>query len=105
MSSIATTSLSPSLDTATTSFEATTLPENVYLTSNLWIGLHDWGERTPSNGNGNGEMDSNWCQPNSPKAFMVIDDKGGEEHGLKLQLSKGEKKEKFKKTQFRVCLS
>ena len=54
MSSIATTSLSPSLDTATTSFEATTLPENAYLTSNLWIGLHDWGERTPSDGNGNG---------------------------------------------------
>ena len=52
-----------------------------------------------------GEMDSNWCQANSPKAFMVIDDKGGEEHELKLQLSKGEKKEKFKKTQFRVCLS
>ena len=45
MSSIATTSLNPSLDTATTSLEATTLPENAYLTSNLWVGLHDWGER------------------------------------------------------------
>ena len=52
MSSIATTSLSPSLDTATTSFEATTLPKNAYLTSNLWIGLHD--RRTLSDGNGNG---------------------------------------------------
>ena len=51
-------------------------------------------------------MDSDWCQVTSPRAFMVIDDKGGEEHGLKLQLSKGEKKEKSRrKTQFRVCLS
>ena len=33
MSSIATSSLNPSLDTATTSFEATTLPANAYLTS------------------------------------------------------------------------
>ena len=52
MSSIATTSLNPSLDTATTSLEATTLPENAYLTSNLWVGLHDWGDRTSSEGNG-----------------------------------------------------
>ena len=52
-----------------------------------------------------GVMDSDWRQATSPRAFMVIDDKGGEEHGLKLQLGKGEKKEKFKKTQFRVCLS
>ena len=33
MYSIATSSLNPSLDTATTSFEATTLPANAYLTS------------------------------------------------------------------------
>ena len=52
-----------------------------------------------------GEMNSNWCHATSPKAFIVIDDKGGEEHGLKLQLGKGERKEKFKKTQLRVCLS
>ena len=52
-----------------------------------------------------GEMDSNWCQANSPKAFMVIDDKGGEEHGLKLQLGKGKKKKNRRKSQFRVCLS
>jgi hypothetical protein len=58
MSSNATTSLNPWLDTATTSLEATTLPENAYLTSNLWIGLHDWGDRTPSDNNGNGGMDS-----------------------------------------------
>ena len=54
MSSIATTSLNPSLDTATTSFEVTTLPENAYLTSNLWIGIHDRRNRTPSDSNGNG---------------------------------------------------
>ena len=52
-----------------------------------------------------GVMGSDWRQATSPRVFMVIDDKGGEEHGLKLQLSKGEKKEKFKKTQFRVCMS
>ena len=39
MSSIATTSLSLSLDTTTTLFEATTLPKNAYLTSNLLIGI------------------------------------------------------------------
>ena len=53
MSSIAT-SLNSSLDTAITSLEATTLPENSYLTSNLWIGMHDWGDRTPSDATGNG---------------------------------------------------
>ena len=53
MSSIAT-SLNPSLDTATTSLEATTLPENAYLTSNIWIGLHDWTNRTPSDATVNG---------------------------------------------------
>ena len=52
MSSIAI--LTSSLDTATTSLEATTLPENAYLTSNLWIGMHDWGDRTPSDATGNG---------------------------------------------------
>ena len=31
-----------------------------------------------------GEMDSNRCQATSPKIFMVIDDKGGEEQELKL---------------------
>ena len=41
-----------------------------------------------------GEMDSNWCHATSPKAFIVIDDKGGEEeHGLKLQLGKRRKGE------------
>ena len=53
MSSIAT-FLNSSLDTATTSLEATTLPENAYLTSNLWIGMHDWGDRTPSDATSNG---------------------------------------------------
>ena len=54
MSSIATSSLNPSLDIATTSLEATTLPENAYLTSNLWIGMHDGGDRTPSDATDNG---------------------------------------------------
>ena len=54
MSSIATTSLNSSLDTATTSLEATALPENAYLTSNLWIGMHDGGDRTPSDATDNG---------------------------------------------------
>ena len=31
-----------------------------------------------------GDMDSDRREATSPKAFMVIDDKGGEEHGLKL---------------------
>ena len=53
MSSIAT-CINSSLDTATTSLQATTLPENSYLTSNLWIGMHDWGDRTPSDATGNG---------------------------------------------------
>jgi len=54
MSSIATSSLNPSLDITITSFEATTLPANAYLTSNIWIGLHDWTDRTPSDATGNG---------------------------------------------------
>ena len=54
MSSIATTSLNSSLDTATTSLEATALPENAYLTSNLWIGMHDGGDQTPSDATDNG---------------------------------------------------
>jgi len=52
MSSIAI--LTSSLDTATTSLEATTLPENSYLISNLWIGMHDWDDRTPSDATSNG---------------------------------------------------
>jgi len=33
-----------------------------------------------------GVMDNDWCQATSPRAFMVIDDKGGEEHGFGLKL-------------------
>ena len=51
-----------------------------------------------------GVMDSDCRQATSPRAFMVIDDKGGEEHGLKLQLGTGEKEKSRRKTQFRVCL-
>ena len=52
-----------------------------------------------------GVMNSDWRQATSPRAFMVIDKKGGEEHGLKLQLGKGKKKKNRRKSQFRVCLS
>ena len=40
-----------------------------------------------------GVMDSDWRQATSPKIFLVIDDKGGEEQGLNLQLGKGKKEE------------
>ena len=43
-----------------------------------------------------GEMDSDWRQATSPRAFMVIDDKVGEEHGLKLQLGTREKQKSRK---------
>jgi len=33
-----------------------------------------------------GVMDSDWRQATSLRAFMVIDDKGGEEHGFGLKL-------------------
>jgi hypothetical protein len=33
-------------------------------------------------------MGSDWRQATSPRTFMVIDDNGGEEDGLKLQLGK-----------------
>ena len=49
-------------------------------------------------------MDSDWCQVTSPRAFMVIDDKGGEEHGLKLKLGTGEKEKSRRKSQFRVSV-
>ena len=44
------------------------------------IGVIDF----PQTAMGMGEIDTDWCQATSPKAFMVIDDKGGEEQGLKL---------------------
>ena len=41
-----------------------------------------------------GVMGSDWRQATSPRALMVIDDKGGEEeHGLKLQRGKRRKGE------------
>ena len=84
MYSIATSSLNPSLDTATTSFEATTLPANAYLTSTFgqvyMIGVIE----LPQTAMAMGEMDNDWRQATSPKIFMVIDDKGGEELELKL---------------------
>ena len=48
-----------------------------------------------------GVMDSDWRQATSPRAFMVIDDKGGEEHGLKLRLGTREKEKSRRKSQFR----
>ena len=51
-----------------------------------------------------GVMGSDWRQATSPGAFMVIDDKGGEEHGLKLKLVTGEKEKSRRKSQFRVSV-
>ena len=44
----------PSLDISPNSFEATTLPENAYLVSNLWLDTHDWNGQSPSGGNESG---------------------------------------------------
>ena len=55
-----------------------------------------------------GVMDSDWRQATSPRAFMVIDDKEGEEYGLNLYLGKGEKKEKSRRKTIQFsseCLS
>ena len=49
-----------------------------------------------------GVMDSDRRQATSPRTFMVIDEKGGEEHGLKLKLGTGEKEKSRRKSQFRV---
>ena len=43
-----------SLDISLNSLEATTLPENAYLVSNLWLDTHDWNRQSPSGGNGSG---------------------------------------------------
>ena len=43
-----------SLDICPNSLEATTLPENAYLVSNLWLDTHDWNRQSPSGGNGSG---------------------------------------------------
>ena len=51
-----------------------------------------------------GVMGSDWCQATSPGAFMVIDDKEGQEHGLKLKLGTGEKEKSRRKSQFRVSV-
>ena len=67
--------------------------------------MHDWGGWIPSDATGNGEMDSDCRQATSPRAFMVIDDKGGEEHGLKLQLGTGEMQKSRRKLQIRVSVS
>ena len=44
----------PSLDISPNSFEATTLPENAYLVSNLWLDTHVWNGQSASGGNGSG---------------------------------------------------
>jgi len=45
----------PSLDISPNSFKATTLPENAYLVSNLWLDTHVWKRQSPSGENGNGD--------------------------------------------------
>jgi len=44
----------PSLDMSPNSRETTTLPENAYLVSNIWLDSHEWDRQSPSGGNGNG---------------------------------------------------
>ena len=44
----------PSLDISPNSLEATTLPENAYLVSNLWLDTHIWNGQSPSGGNESG---------------------------------------------------
>ena len=57
-----------------------------------------------------GVMDSDCRQATSPRAFMVIDDKGGEEYGLKLQhrlklqLGTGEMQKSRRKLHIRVSV-
>jgi len=43
-----------SLDISPNSLEATTLPENAYLVSNLWLDTHVWNGQSASGGNGSG---------------------------------------------------
>ena len=54
-----------------------------------------------------GEMGSDWRQATSPRTFMVIDDKGGEEHGLKLhQLGKKKRRRRVEVSSVQsVCFS
>ena len=53
-----------------------------------------------------GEMGSDWCQATSPRAFMVIDDKGREEHRLKLQLGKKKRRRRVEVSSVQsVCFS
>ena len=49
-----------------------------------------------------GVIDSDWRHATSPRIFMVIDDKGREEHGLKLHIGTGEKRRRKESFQFRV---
>jgi len=44
----------PSLDISPNSFETTTMPENAYLVSNLWLDTHVWNGQSASGGNGSG---------------------------------------------------
>ena len=45
------------LDIDPTSLEITTLPENAYVISNLWLDIHEWNSQPPLGGNGNGNGD------------------------------------------------
>ena len=54
MSSPASFFSNPSLDIDLNSLETTTLPENAYVVSNLWLDIHEWNGQSPPGGNENG---------------------------------------------------
>ena len=54
MSSMTLSLSNPFLDINPTSLEITTLPENAYVISNLWLDIHGWSGHSPTGGSGNG---------------------------------------------------
>ena len=53
-----------------------------------------------------GVMDSDRRQATSPRTFMVIDEKGGEEHGLKLSLAREKRRRRVEDNLVQsVCFS
>ena len=53
-----------------------------------------------------GVMDIDWRQATSPRAFIVIDEKGGEEHGLKLSLAREKRRRRVEDNLVQsVCFS
>ena len=55
MSSPASFFSNPSLDIDLNSLETTTLPENAYVVSKLWLDIHEWNGQSPPGRYGNGD--------------------------------------------------